>query len=73
MASNNPSATPLDVRLLVEDIASKAIESSPLSDPNLRLLRASVVQAIEEIDRKLKKEKEIVRKLGGLYVIGTAR
>jgi preprotein translocase subunit SecA len=65
--------SPVDMRLIVEDFASKAVESSPLTDSSLRLLRQISTQTINEFDEDLKREKEIVRKIGGLYVIGTAR
>ena len=38
-----------------------------------RLLRAALSAATAEFDRTVKREKEMVKRLGGLYVIGTSR
>ena len=38
-----------------------------------RLLRAALASATMEFDKTVKREKEMVKRLGGLYVIGTSR
>ena len=40
---------------------------------SIRLLRAALSAATAEFDRTVKREKEMVKRLGGLYVIGTSR
>lgn len=63
-------------RIAVEDVISRAAEYTPLErsrDGAMKLLRTAVMTASEEIDGALKAEKEVVKRLGGLYVIGTAR
>ena len=40
---------------------------------SFRLLRAALSAATVEFDRTVKREKEMVKRLGGLYVIGTSR
>jgi preprotein translocase subunit SecA len=60
-------------KIMVEDIIARAVESTPTTNPVIRLLRQSMTTAINELDQNLRMEREVVKKLGGLYVIGTSR
>jgi preprotein translocase subunit SecA len=60
-------------RLEVEDIVARAGDSAPTQDIAVRLLRGALTAATTEFDATIKREKETVKRLGGLYVIGTSR
>jgi hypothetical protein len=60
-------------RLEVEDIVARAGDSAPTQDIAVRLLRSALTAATTEFDATIKREKETVKRLGGLYVIGTSR
>mmetsp|Transcript_19540 Transcript_19540/g.18872 ORF Transcript_19540/g.18872 Transcript_19540/m.18872 type:complete len:1035 (-) Transcript_19540:297-3401(-) len=60
-------------RLEVEDIVARAGDSAPTQDVAVRLLRGALTGATTEFDATVKREKETVKRLGGLYVIGTSR
>eukprot|EP01041_Mallomonas_annulata_P006005 gene6005-12107_t len=60
-------------RLDVEDMVAKGSDSMPTSDPTVRRLRTAMNTVINELETVLTREKEQVRSLGGLYVVGTAR
>lgn len=60
-------------KIIIEDVITKATESIPLTDPTFKFLRQAMTNAITEVEALLKEEKERVKKMGGLYVIGTSR
>jgi preprotein translocase subunit SecA len=63
------SATVLDV----EDVVARAADNGPVSLPSVRLLRAALKAVIKEYKPVIEQEREQVKKLGGLYVVGTSR
>ena len=60
-------------RLEVEDAIAKASDSGPISTVALKLLRQALNVVTKELEETVKLEREKVKRLGGLYVIGTAR
>jgi len=60
-------------RLDVEDIIAQAGDSAPTKEPAVRLLRAALNAVAKEFDEVIKAEREKVKRLGGLYVVGTSR
>ncbi|KAJ1418833.1 P-loop containing nucleoside triphosphate hydrolase protein, partial [Ochromonadaceae sp. CCMP2298] len=69
--------TPPVGRIEVEELVAQAADSAPLtsspSAPALRLLRNAINILTKELDTAVKEERNRVKKLGGLYVIGTSR
>ena len=63
------SATRLDI----EDIIAQAGDSAPTKEAAVRLLRSSLNAVSKEFDEVVKVEREQVKRLGGLYVVGTSR
>ena len=61
------------MRLEVEDIVARAADSAPVKEFGIKLLRTAINGATAEFEGKVKREKELVKRLGGLYVIGTSR
>lgn len=59
----------------VEDIISQAADgiSSSATDYEVKLLRSALNKLSKEFDEVIKAERDVVKKLGGLYVIGTSR
>ena len=60
-------------RLEVEDVVARAADAAPTTEFGVKLLRQALNAATAEFDTVIKREKELVKRLGGLYVIGTAR
>merc|ERR1711871_891389 len=60
-------------RLDIEDIVSKAADNAPVDDIAVKLLRKGLSKVTSELETMIKFEREKVRRLGGLYVIGTSR
>jgi len=60
-------------RIEVDNIISQASDSTPTPIPAIKLLRSAINKLTREFEDKLKIEREVVKKLGGLYVIGTSR
>lgn len=52
---------------------ARASENAPESIQAVKLLRNAIQGVSQEFEARLKEEKECVKRLGGLYVIGTAR
>ncbi len=67
-----PGSAP-PTRLDVDNIVAQAADSAPLINPEIKLLRTALKLMTKEFDEVIKKEREYVKKLGGLYVIGTSR
>lgn len=60
-------------KLVVEDVIAQATDSSPGASIDIRRLRSALKDVISEFDSILKAESDLVKKLGGLYVVGTSR
>merc|ERR1711871_1071572 len=60
-------------RLEIEDIVAKAADNAPVDDVAVRLLRKGLSKVTSELENMIKLEREKVKRLGGLYVIGTSR
>merc|ERR1711968_173096 len=60
-------------RLEIEDVVAKAGDNAPVDDVAIRLLRKGLSKVTSELDGMIKSEREKVKRLGGLYVIGTSR
>merc|ERR1711871_268192 len=60
-------------RLEVEDIVAQATDNAPVDDIAVKLLRKGLSKVTSELEEMIKPEREKVRRLGGLYVIGTSR
>lgn len=60
-------------KLLVEDVIAQASDNTPGVNADIRRLRLALKEVISEFETVLKPESEKVKKLGGLYVIGTSR
>lgn len=60
-------------RLQVEDIVAKAADNAPVDDMAVKLLRKGLSKVTAELEAMIKLEREKVKKLGGLYVVGTSR
>ena len=60
-------------RLEVEDVVARAADSAPVSEFGVKLLRSAINSATAEFEAVVKREKEQVKRLGGLYVVGTSR
>jgi len=60
-------------KLVVEDVIAQATDNSPGISVDIRRLRSALKEVISEFDSVLKAENEQVKKLGGLYVVGTSR
>uniref|UniRef100_A0A7S2CRF3 SecA family profile domain-containing protein n=1 Tax=Florenciella parvula TaxID=236787 RepID=A0A7S2CRF3_9STRA len=59
--------------LELEELVSIAAEKAPISDPAVLAIRAAYNTIKAEFAAVVDPEKEAVRKLGGLYVVGTER
>jgi hypothetical protein len=59
--------------LEVEDIVTRAGDAGPIENPALKLMRASLRLTSSEFGETISQDREQIKKLGGLYVIGTAR
>ena len=59
--------------LELEELVSIAAEKAPISDPAVLAIRAAYKAVKSEFAGVVDPEKEAVRKLGGLYVVGTER
>jgi preprotein translocase subunit SecA len=60
-------------RLEVEDVVARAADSAPVAEFGVKLLRSAINSATAEFEAVVKREKEQVKRLGGLYVVGTSR
>merc|ERR1711871_1172689 len=60
-------------RLEIEDIVAKAADNAPVDDVAVKLLRKGLSKITSELENMIKLEREKVKRLGGLYVIGTSR
>merc|ERR1711871_1364500 len=60
-------------RLEIEDIVAKAADNAPVDDVAVKLLRKGLSKVTSELENMIKTEREKVKRLGGLYVIGTSR
>lgn len=60
-------------RLEVEDIVAQAADNAPVDDIAVKLLRKGLSKVTSELEEMIKPEREKVKRLGGLYVIGTSR
>merc|ERR1711871_271830 len=60
-------------RLEIEDIVAKAADNAPVDDVAVKLLRKGLSKVTSELEGMIKSEREKVKRLGGLYVIGTSR
>merc|ERR1719506_3368135 len=60
-------------RLEVEDIVAQAADNAPVDDIAVKLLRKGLSKVTSELEEMIKPEREQVKKLGGLYVVGTSR
>jgi len=60
-------------RIEVEDLVARAGDAAPTQEPAIRLLRAAINAATREYDETIRLEREKVKRLGGLYVVGTSR
>jgi len=67
-----PNSAP-PTRLDVDNIVAQAADSAPLINQEIKLLRTALKLMTKEFDEIIKKEREYVKKLGGLYVVGTSR
>eukprot|EP00613_Pedinella_sp_CCMP2098_P082751 CAMPEP_0171994548 /NCGR_PEP_ID=MMETSP0993-20121228/279011_1 /TAXON_ID=483369 /ORGANISM="non described non described, Strain CCMP2098" /LENGTH=878 /DNA_ID=CAMNT_0012647627 /DNA_START=7 /DNA_END=2640 /DNA_ORIENTATION=+ len=63
----------LESVLELEELVSIAAERAPLRDPTVLAIRKAINLAKADFSATLAPEKEEVRKLGGLYVVGTER
>lgn len=61
------------VVLGVEDLVARASDNVPTDDTAVRLLRAAINGMVKELAPVIKAEQEKVKRLGGLYVVGTSR
>jgi preprotein translocase subunit SecA len=59
--------------LRVEELLAAASDAAPVAEPHLRSLRGALQQLTREFEEVLGADRERVRALGGLYVLGTAR
>ena len=64
---------PLDDALELEELVSIAAEKAPIKNEVVQAIRAAYKHVKVEFEMALKMEKAEVRRLGGLYVIGTER
>jgi preprotein translocase subunit SecA len=61
------------VRLQVEDVIARAADSAPAQSEPVRLLRKALNMLASEFEQTTKLEAAQVRRLGGLYVVGTSK
>lgn len=59
--------------LRVEELLAAAADAAPVAEPHLRTLRGALQQLSREFEEVVRADRERVRALGGLYVVGTAR
>ena len=60
-------------KLVIEDVVTRAGDNSPGQDTDVRRLKAALNEVTREFEAVLKKESDAVKRLGGLYVVGTSR
>ena len=74
--ASSPSSSAADkenCRLLVEDVLARAADSAPAQSEPVRLLRQALAMLAAEFSETIKLEAAQVRRLGGLYVVGTSK
>jgi preprotein translocase subunit SecA len=72
-ASASTDASAVSNALRVEEMLAAAADAAPVVEPHLRSLRSTLQQLTREFEEVVKADRERVRELGGLYVVGTAR
>merc|ERR1711871_573613 len=57
----------------IEELIAKADDRIPTTEMTIKALRSSLKSITKEFEESMKLEREKVKRLGGLYVIGTSR